>query len=63
MSFNNGKTLEASQVNPKNEKAPDGTTLKDYLGLTAKEEQRLNQLSLTRSTLSLRSRTFRHVRY
>ncbi|MCA8351458.1 hypothetical protein [Burkholderia cepacia] len=26
-------------------KAPDGTTLKDYLGLTAKEEQRLNQLS------------------
>ena len=37
MSFNNGKTLRSlASKTPKNEKAPDGTTLKDYLGLTAR---------------------------
>ena len=45
MSFNNGKTLRSLASKPQERKAPDGTTLKDYLGLTAKEEQRLNQLS------------------
>ena len=46
MSFNNGKTLRSlASKPPRTKKAPDGTTLKDYLGLTAKEEQRLNQLS------------------